>query len=460
MWSGVARVLAATLVVAGPCTAHLTMVSPKPFVPDNGPLARDPLNAGQFPCRPEGGDPANWFSRTRTAPNTMAIGEKQTLAFDGTAIHGGGSCKLALTKDLVPTASSSWQVILSIEGGCPAKDGVTPSSYEFTVPEGITPGDYVFAWTWMSKLAGQREYYMNCAPVTVTGGSGDAPSRRHSDSTTANGEQSEDSHASSNNSTAMARYDTLKQSYLRAASAFPELFVANLKDMNDCKTGDSADVEFPNPGPNVIRPNPNAKFAPITGDLTKCIPKVAAGGAGGQGEGGGVAPPPATLSNTGTGVSSSPSTSAAAGVSTPTTTTTSTSPYAPPPASSSASNSPTIGDSSACSSETHSAGNAPSSTGAGSGFTITTPTTMATTTQPSVAPVLPPAASSTNGSGTTTGGGDSSAVLLSGPCTTEGAYNCDGKSFQRCAAGTWSPAMPLAQGTVCKLGQSDTLWRR
>lgn len=60
-------------------------------------------------------------------------------------------------------------VIHSIEGGCPANvDGNLPadpngdgaSTFQFSIPDGINPGDYVLAWTWFNKI-GNREMYMN-----------------------------------------------------------------------------------------------------------------------------------------------------------------------------------------------------------------------------------------------------------------------------------------------------------
>ena len=48
---------------------------------------------------------------------------------------------------------------------------------------------------------------------------------------------------------------------------------------------------------------------------------------------------------------------------------------------------------------------------------------------------------------------------LSGPCDTEGIFNCiDGASFQQCASGgQWSPATPMADGATCTPGQSEDL---
>lgn len=70
-------------------------------------------------------------------------------------------------------------VIHSIEGGCPTSSAgnigedagaLDPTTFEYSVPQGIAPGQYALAWTWFNKV-GNREMYMNCAPIVVTGGS-------------------------------------------------------------------------------------------------------------------------------------------------------------------------------------------------------------------------------------------------------------------------------------------------
>jgi hypothetical protein len=120
---------------------HIIMKSPTPFGnPDNSPLSSSGAN---YPCKVTG-DPATFYSGTEATE--MAIGTDQTLSFTGSAVHGGGSCQLAITSDSQPSASTAWQVIQSIEGGCPSKDGSGPSEYTFQIPEGTAAGDYVFAW--------------------------------------------------------------------------------------------------------------------------------------------------------------------------------------------------------------------------------------------------------------------------------------------------------------------------
>ncbi|KAK2814083.1 hypothetical protein FQN50_000487 [Emmonsiellopsis sp. PD_5] len=270
--------VAATLLSTSTVHAHMKIATPVPFNPDalnNSPLAAD---GSDFPCK---------FGGAYTAPsgasvppeNMMAIGEEQTLSFIGSAVHGGGSCQLSLTTDKVPTKNSVWKVIHSIEGGCPASvDGNLPedpygtgaSTFKFKIPSGIAPGDYTFAWTWLNRI-GNREFYMNCAPITVTG----AKKRRYTP--TAASEPA-------SKAVSLAKRDDL-----------PEMFVANI---NGCTTKEGVDVRFPNPGAsvdilgalaNLINPGEpvctmaNGQAGPIAGE---------GGSTGGSGGNGGDAPKP------------------------------------------------------------------------------------------------------------------------------------------------------------------------
>jgi hypothetical protein len=125
----------------------------------------------------------------------------------------GGSCQFSLSYD----QGQTFKVVHSVIGGCPLK-----SQYSVQLPSGAPSGEALFAWTWISRLAGQpyppplpalkvpsdgREYYMNCAKITVSnGGSG---------------------------------FDG------------PDLFVANLNSVNDVTTDLGSDVIFPDPGSSV-----------------------------------------------------------------------------------------------------------------------------------------------------------------------------------------------------------------
>ncbi|KAF2637988.1 hypothetical protein P280DRAFT_406031 [Massarina eburnea CBS 473.64] len=146
--------LAAALM--SPAYAHLIMASPKPFNnPNNSPLLPSGLD---YPCRgPPVGSPTS---------TELKVGSNQQVTFEGSTTHGGGSCQLAITMDKTPTKDSKFKVIHSVEGGCP----LTP--IDFSVPAELPNGDATFAWTWFNNI-GNREMYMNCASVKISGGASD-----------------------------------------------------------------------------------------------------------------------------------------------------------------------------------------------------------------------------------------------------------------------------------------------
>ncbi|OTA61833.1 lytic polysaccharide monooxygenase [Hypoxylon sp. EC38] len=375
--------IAATFVAVS--NGHMIMATPKPF---GGPdLDNSPLTSSNYPCKLKG-DPATFYNPAGL-DNTMAIGESQTLSFKGSAVHGGGSCQLAITQDLQPSVSTSWQVIESLQGGCPSKSGQGPDTYDFKIPDGVAPGKYVFAWTWISKLAGQPEYYMNCAPITVTGG--------------------------------------------KSKRQFPELFVANLADINSCKTTPGTDPEYPNPGPNVVRPGTTNNFAKVQGD--NCVPKGAkANGSSGTSNSNGGNSSSGANSNGSNNVNESSSSSAT-------------------------SSSSTASTSSATSTSSASVGSP--LPGVFMTSVITGATSSATATQSSSIPAVASSAAPADSSSPASSGSSSSVAGLTGPCTDEGMFNCiGGTSYQQCASGSWSVVRQMPPTTKCAEGQTMTLWAR
>ena len=146
------NVLAAIAFLSSTVSGHIALSSPVPFGhPDTSPLSPSGSN---FPCKTDNGF---GFS---TVTN-MKVGDSQTIAFSGTAVHNGGSCQLSLTPGYKPTTSSQFKVILSIEGGCPGLNGQT-TTYDYKIPEEVPNGNYTFGWTWYNNI-GNREIYMNCA---------------------------------------------------------------------------------------------------------------------------------------------------------------------------------------------------------------------------------------------------------------------------------------------------------
>lgn len=200
-----------------PVYAHLKMTSPEPYSKDtlnNSPLAAD---GSDFPCKlPPGAFHAP------TEESIYWAGQTNTIKLLGSATHGGGSCQVSVTSDREPTKRLEWKVIKSYEGGCPASvPGILPGDatsdhslqLHFAIPKGIVPGKYTLAWTWFNRI-GNRQMYMNCAPITVA-----------------------------NDLASNSSADTPKQS-----PAFPPMFIANV---NGCITKENVDIRFPWPGSSV-----------------------------------------------------------------------------------------------------------------------------------------------------------------------------------------------------------------
>ncbi|OAP61527.1 hypothetical protein AYL99_03730 [Fonsecaea erecta] len=386
--------LAAVAFLAAAADAHMIMNTPVPYgksTLNNSPLVAD---GSDFPCKQRPG-----VYDAEGASNTAAIGDPQTLSFIGSATHGGGSCQVSLTTDLQPTKNSKWMVIKSIEGGCPASapgnigddpNGTGASTFQFTIPEGIAPGDYTLAWSWLNKI-GNREYYMNCAPLTVT-------------------------------ASKKKRYAPAPK--VKRQTSFPDLFVANLASINTCATVEGFDYVYPNPGADVqsAGTGPYTTLACGSGN-DNSAPQQPTGSL-----------PPAAAS-----ASASPSSppAFASGIS---------GQYTP---------GTDAGQSTAGPSPSVAPGNFATGASSVITSSVTASTTSANGLQviPVTTQAIAPAATPTGGSSAASNG--TAAGALTGPCSNEGYWNCiDGSSFQRCASGSWSAVIPM-NGMQCSPGVSS-----
>ncbi|KAK6441919.1 hypothetical protein LTR95_001836 [Oleoguttula sp. CCFEE 5521] len=194
MSTSFSRAALAVAMLSTLSNAHFFIKSPTPI---EGSGIKQPLEASgsDFPC--------HGVALPSSGGAKMAAGSSQVLAFDAglpnpdqntggvnTAVHGGGSCQLSLLYDTSKAADpSAWHVIYSIEGGCPANtkgnldipggakyctsqdEGDCVHQFNYTIPEGVQSGNAIMGWTWFNTI-GNREMYMNCANVEITGGSG------------------------------------------------------------------------------------------------------------------------------------------------------------------------------------------------------------------------------------------------------------------------------------------------
>jgi hypothetical protein len=211
----------------------------------NSPLSADGSN---FPCQLQ-------FDDSTTPATSIALGSVQPLDFTGSATHGGGSCQISITYDDPPTKNSVFKVIQSIEGGCPTKNNAgnigddasspDPDTYSFTMPTNLPTGKAVLAWTWFNKI-GNREMYMNCAPIDITAGS---------------------SKRSEEEDNLVRDISQLMERDQAAYNALPNMFTANILNIgsDSCKTTEGVDILFPNPGSSIAKPGLQANLGPPVG---------------------------------------------------------------------------------------------------------------------------------------------------------------------------------------------------
>lgn len=380
--------------LTGTASAHMMLSFPAPLNSKYNPYAVSskidysytaPLAAdgSDYPCK---GYQDDLGTSAGQPTASFEVGGQGNITVVGGAAHGGGSCQISLSTD----GAKTFKVIQSIIGNCPVNG---EGNFDFTVPSDVPAGDAVLAWSWNNRI-GNREFYMNCAAVTLTGGSA---KREASDKRAA------------------------------SFSSAPDMFVANIG--NGCNVAEGGDVDYPNPGEAVTNNSDNPE-AP-TGNCGS------SGSSSGSGSG----------SDSGAAASSS-----AVAEATPTTPS-----YVPPlrPTLSEFSSSPisyayTSSNSLGGIFATVSASvEVPAATEAAT--TLATVTSAAATPTPETAEptAAAPAAPATGDSGSTTAGS---------ACTTEGEWNCvGGSSFQRCASGVWSAVQALAAGTSCEAGVAANL---
>ncbi|KAM7216883.1 hypothetical protein V8F06_007752 [Rhypophila decipiens] len=387
--------------LAGSAAAHMSMDFPAPFRAKSNPFAAAAGNIDYSLTSPLNADGSNYPCKgyisdldTPSGQPTASFALGQTYNI---SISGGAAHGGGSCQiSLSYDRGQTFTVIESIIGGCPLQ-----KNYDFTIPSDAQAGEALLSWSWHNQI-GNREMYQNCAAVTITGGAAKRAMKERA----------------------------------AAYSARPQIFVANIG--NGCSVGEGAPVQYPNPGPDVA--GTGAGAVPPTGN---CGPS---GPSGGGDSDPAPAPPQAPAPTTAAAPPAAPApTSAQAPV---------------PPAATTAPGGvfhtiPTdkVGPTQAPVGAPSAAPVAPVPT-TEAAPPAPVPTTLATATKSSVAA---PIGTGTPDSGSGSGG-SAGAHATGSACSPEGEWNCiDGKSFQRCASGTWSAVMQMAPGTKCTPGESPSL---
>ncbi|KAI1329366.1 hypothetical protein F5Y16DRAFT_108042 [Xylariaceae sp. FL0255] len=386
------KALMMAVLAAGSATAHMNMKSPPPLMykgnPNTSPGDADysltsPITGAQYPCK-------GYLSKLGTPEGasvaTYAPGQSSTIELEGSASHGGGSCQISLSYD----QGKTFTVIQSIIGNCPTSAG---GSFPFTIPSDAQTGPAVLSWSWVNKI-GNREFYQNCASITIGG---------------------------SSKRTAISARSSV------AYADRPQIFTANLGGNDQYCTKEGVDTVYPEPGPDVV------DTATSPGPAIMCATGANApeGSTSGSGSSSG-----SSVSSAGSDSSSSSSESSSDLASAVT-----------PSGGVFLTTGGTIVSTSSESSEPPASSAAPSDSSSSS--------SAPAASSDSSTPVLSPTSAS---SAPVQSGSSNSSGAMTGPCTDEGAWNCiGGSSFQRCASEQWSAVQPMAAGTQCTPGISDTL---
>ncbi|KAJ1937924.1 hypothetical protein GGF37_005010, partial [Kickxella alabastrina] len=107
--------------------------------------------------------------------DTLTAGSSYQVEFapDGIS-HSGGHCEFSVSYDSGKTFVVIHQELrYCLVGKKPSNtiEEVLVSSYTFDIPSDLPSSDRaIFAWTWVNA-SGNREFYMNCADVEITGSS-------------------------------------------------------------------------------------------------------------------------------------------------------------------------------------------------------------------------------------------------------------------------------------------------
>ncbi|KAJ1718636.1 hypothetical protein LPJ61_006535, partial [Coemansia biformis] len=172
---------AAIAALAGSAAAHMALTYPCPrYSPHCATKPRLPAGVADYdyslktPLSSSNGGSKPLCKYTKAWPQPVAswtAGQSVTVTFqkDG-AGHGGGHCQFSMSYD----GGKTFVVIHEELEHCFFNGPSTSNQpqvfqYTFNLPQALPASNSaIFSWSWVNAM-GNREFYMNCADVTISG---------------------------------------------------------------------------------------------------------------------------------------------------------------------------------------------------------------------------------------------------------------------------------------------------
>ncbi|KAJ2801029.1 hypothetical protein H4R20_003837, partial [Coemansia guatemalensis] len=158
-----------------PCPRFITTGKDCPALPAGQEAAQE-INKPISSRQQDFNDPLCKFEKAWPTPVAKwTAGQSITVEFGQHAVsHSGGHCEFSVSYDGGKTFVVIHQELrYCFVGKKPASitNEVSVFSYTFDLPKDLPSSDKaVFAWTWVNA-SGNREFYMNCADVSIAGSS-------------------------------------------------------------------------------------------------------------------------------------------------------------------------------------------------------------------------------------------------------------------------------------------------
>ncbi|ORX63927.1 hypothetical protein DL89DRAFT_327209 [Linderina pennispora] len=177
-----AKTVTSFMILAAAASAHMQINYPCPrFSPHCATTPELPpgesLNYNLASPIGSGGDILAPLCHSQTAwpqvNEKWTAGQSITVKFaQGGAAHGGGHCEFSLSYDGGKTFVVVHQELkYCFVGSASSSNTANTLSYTFNLPSDLPSTDHaVFAWSWVNAV-GNREFYMDCADVSISGSS-------------------------------------------------------------------------------------------------------------------------------------------------------------------------------------------------------------------------------------------------------------------------------------------------